>query len=213
MINNYFIFGLGFIAQGLFSARLLVQWFLSEKEKKVVSPEIFWQLSIFASFLLMAYGILRKDLIIIGGQVISYFIYIRNLKLKNAWAGIPLWVRVLALIAPLFTFGLLIFNHDGYNIIDLAHNPDISIKLFSIGTIGQIIFTFRFIYQWIYSEKKKASILPPLFWIISITGALIIITYAVIRRDPVLITGQSFGVIIYSRNLILHFLSAKKLRR
>lgn len=210
MINNYFIFGLGFLAQGLFSARLLVQWLLSEKAKKVVSPEIFWQLSLFASLLLMAYGILRKDLVIIGGQLVSYFIYIRNLKLKNNWKHLPGAIRLLTNIAPLFTLGLLIFNHNGYNFSDLVHNPNISVKLFTLGTSGQIIFTFRFIYQWLYSEQKKMSVLPPLFWVISISGAFIVISYAVIRKDPVLIMGQTFGILIYSRNLILHYFVKKK---
>ncbi|WP_291856780.1 lipid-A-disaccharide synthase N-terminal domain-containing protein [Marinilabilia sp.] len=210
MINNYFVFGLGFLAQGLFSARLLVQWLLSEKAKKVVSPEIFWQLSIFASLLLMGYGILRKDLVIIGGQAVSYFVYIRNLKLKESWEKLPKAVQLLALIAPAFTFVFLLFNHNGYNISDLAHNPDITFILFSMGTMGQVILTFRFVYQWIYSEKRKVSVLPPLFWAISIIGAAIIISYAIIRRDPVLIIGQTFGVIIYSRNLILHYSAQRR---
>lgn len=213
MINNYFIFGLGFLAQGLFSARLLVQWLLSEKAKKVVSPEIFWQLSLFASLLLMGYGILRKDLVIIGGQLVSYFIYTRNLKLKNNWDQLPRTIRLLALMAPFFTLGLLIFNHNGYNFSDLAHNPKINASLFTLGTTGQVIFTFRFIYQWLYSEKKKISVLPPLFWIISISGATIIIGYAIIRKDPVLIVGQTFGILIYSRNLILHYFSLRNNQR
>lgn len=210
MINDYFIFGLGFVAQGLFSARLLVQWLLSEKAQKVVSPEIFWQLSLFASLLLMGYGILRKDLVVIGGQLVSYFIYIRNLKLKNSRDNFSCAIRFLAPIAPLLMLGILIFNHSGYNFDDLAHNHAISAKLFTIGTVGQTIFTFRFIYQWLYSEKKKISTLPSLFWIISITGAAIIIVYAIIRKDPVLIIGQSFGIFIYSRNIILDYSERRK---
>lgn len=210
MINNYFIFGLGFVAQGLFSARLLVQWLLSEKAKKVVSPEIFWQLSLFASLLMMGYGLLRKDLVILGGQLVSYFIYIRNLKLKGSWEPLPRPIRVVAFIAPAFTLGLLIFNHHGYNFFDLTHNPDINIKLFTLGTAGQIIFTFRFIFQWLYSEKKKISVLPPLFWLISITGAAVIIAYAIIRKDPVIIVGQAFGMLLYSRNLIIHYFVQEK---
>ncbi|SFF04299.1 lipid-A-disaccharide synthase N-terminal domain-containing protein [Thermophagus xiamenensis] len=207
MINSYFIFGLGFLAQGLFSARLLVQWLLSEKAKKVVSPDIFWQLSIVASFLLLLYGILRKDIVLMGGQVVSYFIYIRNLHLNRNWNTMYPLFRWLIIGAPILAFVLLIFNDSGYSLEDIVDNPDISLQLYTVGTIGQIIFTFRFVYQIIYSEKKQQSILPPMFWIISITGALIIAGYAIERRDPVIIIGQLSGLLIYSRNLFLYYRS------
>lgn len=210
MIPDSYVYSMGFVAQGLFSARLLVQWLLSEKAKKVVSPDIFWQLSIFASFLLLVYGIMRKDLVIVGGQAASYFIYIRNLKIKNSWNLFPAWLRVSTLVAPGLALLLLFFNNQGYNISDLIHNPQISGSLFTLGTIGQIVFTFRFVYQWGYSERKGESLLPATFWWISITGALLIIVYAFIRRDPVILLGQVFGSVIYGRNLMLGYLSNRR---
>ena len=66
-MNQYVIFSIGFLSQILFSARLLVQWISSEKAGRILSPLLFWQLSIFASFLMMVYGILRNDLAIIFG--------------------------------------------------------------------------------------------------------------------------------------------------
>ncbi|HFQ79900.1 MAG TPA: lauroyl acyltransferase, partial [Desulfobacterales bacterium] len=57
-MNQYFVYGVGFLAQLLFSARLLVQWLFSERAGRVMSPLLFWQLSIVASFILMVYGIL-----------------------------------------------------------------------------------------------------------------------------------------------------------
>ena len=205
MLDDSFIFGLGFFAQGLFSARLLVQWFLSEKAKKVVSPDLFWQLSLVASFLLLVYGILRKDLVIVGGQVVSFYIYLRNLQLKNVWQSFPGWLRILSLSAPVLAILFLFFTPNEYNIQDMMNNPLITAQLYTVGAIGQFIFTFRFVYQLIYSEKRHESMLPPMFWLISITGALIIISYAIVRRDPVIILGQMFGTLIYSRNLILYY--------
>ena len=70
------IYVIGFLAQLLFSARLLLQWIMSEKAKKVVSPSIFWKLSLLGSYLLFMYGWLRNDFAIILGQLISYYIYI-----------------------------------------------------------------------------------------------------------------------------------------
>lgn len=72
-----------------------------------------------------------------------------------------------------------------------------------IGFIGQGLFASRFIVQWIYSEKKGESYIPIIFWYLSIFGGLGLLTYAIFRKDPVIILGQSFGIIIYLRNLIL----------
>ena len=72
-----------------------------------------------------------------------------------------------------------------------------------IGFIGQGLFASRFIFQWIYSEKKGESYIPVIFWYLSIFGGLGLLTYAIFRKDPVIITGQLFGIFIYLRNLIL----------
>ena len=72
-----------------------------------------------------------------------------------------------------------------------------------IGLMGQFLFSCRFILQWIASEKNKRSVIPIAFWYLSIGGSLILLTYAIHRTDPVFIIGQSGGLIIYIRNLIL----------
>lgn len=72
-----------------------------------------------------------------------------------------------------------------------------------IGFVGQIFFTGRMIVQWIVSEKAKKSIVPRTFWVMSLVGSIMLLSYAFYRRDPVFILGQSFGSIVYIRNLIL----------
>ena len=72
-----------------------------------------------------------------------------------------------------------------------------------IGFLGQGIFASRFVIQWIYSEKKGESMIPIHFWYLSIFGGIGLLTYAIFRKDPVIITGQLFGIFIYARNLIL----------
>ena len=71
------------------------------------------------------------------------------------------------------------------------------------GGLGQAVFTFRFVYQWYHSERLKESVIPNGFWVISLAGSLMIISYAIFRLDPVLIIGQLFGVVAYSRNFYL----------
>ncbi len=72
-----------------------------------------------------------------------------------------------------------------------------------IGFTGQGLFASRFIIQWIYSERIGRSAIPIAFWYLSIFGGLGLLTYAIFRKDPVIIVGQTFGVFIYVRNLIL----------
>ena len=72
-----------------------------------------------------------------------------------------------------------------------------------IGFLGQGLFASRFIIQWIYSEKKGESSIPLIFWYLSIFGGMGLLTYAIFRKDPVIISGQLFGLFIYLRNLIL----------
>ena len=72
-----------------------------------------------------------------------------------------------------------------------------------IGFTAQGLFASRFIVQWIYSEKKGESYIPIIFWYLSIFGGLGLLTYAIFRKDPVIIAGQSFGLLIYVRNLYL----------
>jgi len=72
-----------------------------------------------------------------------------------------------------------------------------------IGLMSQLLFSWRFILQWITSEKNKRSVIPIGFWYLSIGGSLILLSYAIHRTDPVFILGQSGGLIIYLRNLIL----------
>jgi len=73
----------------------------------------------------------------------------------------------------------------------------------SIGLLGQILFSCRFILQWIASEKSKKSVIPLAFWYFSIAGSMTLLAYSIYRTDPVFILGQSLGLIIYVRNLIL----------
>ncbi len=72
-----------------------------------------------------------------------------------------------------------------------------------VGLGGQILFTARFLVQWIASERAGRSVVPLAFWYLSIGGGIILFAYALFRKDPVFILGQSMGLFIYCRNLWL----------
>ena len=73
----------------------------------------------------------------------------------------------------------------------------------AFGLAGQMLFGSRFIVQWIASERKKTSHIPIVFWYLSLSGGIVTALYAIHRRDPVFIIGQSAGLIVYIRNLML----------
>lgn len=201
-MNNYIIYSIGFLAQILFSSRLILQWIISEKNKKVLTPVLFWEISLFASFLLFVYGYLRHDFSIMLGQTITYYIYIRNIQLQNDWKKIPFALRWFIVLFPVFVV-LYGYNNNIYDLHNLLKNENIPQWLLWLGIIAQVLFTLRFVYQWIYSEKKQTSVLPLGFWILSLSGSLLIFIYAIIRRDPVLLAGHAMGLVIYTRNIII----------
>ena len=87
----------------------------------------------------------------------------------------------------------------------------------TVGFLGQAVFTARFLAQWIASEKRRDSVVPVIFWWLSLGGGFLLLNYSIHRQDPVIIVGQSMGVFIYVRNLMLvdkgRKRAAKQLRR
>ena len=210
-VQKYWVFGLGFFAQFFFGVRLIAQWIQSEKEGKVVSPVSFWQLSLAAALIFLVYGILRNDFVIIIGQLLSHFVYIRNLQLKNAWSQMHMSFRIFAYVSPFLAIGWIVFG-SVHNWSDIMAESDFTRPLVLLGATGQIILSVRFIYQWYHSEKAKSSILPFGFWVISAVGSLLVVLYALFRKDvdynwspdPVLIFAQGLGLFIYIRNMLIH---------
>ncbi len=201
-MNSLLITAIGFLAQVFFSARILVQWIMSERAKRVLSPSLFWIFSLIGSYLLCIYGWLRDDFSIVFGQFISYYVYLWNLYAKGIWQKIPMLLKAVLVCTPLVVIGFVATNVEGY-IQRFIHNDDVPMWLLVFGSAGQFIFTMRFVYQWYYSHKLGVSKLPALFWILSLVGSLTIVSYGIIRHDIVLIVGQSFGIFAYIRNLCL----------
>lgn len=202
MGTSPFILAIGFLAQAFFSARMLVQWILSERARKVLSPTMFWILSLAGSYLLCIYGWLRNDFSIILGQVISYYAYLFNLRQKGIFSKWPRLLRWFFILTPVAALSWVLM-HAGFFVSNFFQNKDIALWLIIYGSIGQIIFTFRFVYQSVYSYHKGRSVLPAGFWVQSLIGSMIIFSYGIMRSDLILILGQSFGSITYIRNLII----------
>lgn len=79
----------------------------------------------------------------------------------------------------------------------------------ALGFSGQALFSARFLVQWLVSERAGRSIVPEIFWYLSIGGGAALLCYAIWRQDPVIILGQSTGLVVYTRNLVLLKRSAR----
>ena len=116
------IYAIGFLAQLFFSARILIQWVLSERAHRIVSPSAYWICSLAGSWLLFLYGWLRDDFSIILGQLISYYIYLWNLNLKGLYRRIPLLLRAVLLLTPVAAL-VAIAGHAEVFVRILGHEP------------------------------------------------------------------------------------------
>jgi lipid-A-disaccharide synthase-like uncharacterized protein len=81
-----------------------------------------------------------------------------------------------------------------------------------LGYVAQIMFTMRFVVQWIASERAGKMVMPIAFWFFSIGGGLLLFGYALYIRDPVFILGQGFGVFVYARNLYFELRDLRRAR-
>src|SRR6266446_2237259 len=81
-----------------------------------------------------------------------------------------------------------------------------------LGYVAQIMFTMRFLVQWIASERAGKMVMPIAFWFFSIGGGVLLLFYALYIRDPVFILGQGFGVFVYARNLFFELRDRRRPR-
>ena len=82
----------------------------------------------------------------------------------------------------------------------------------AVGFAGQALFASRFIIQWFKSEMEGRSVIPISFWYCSVAGGVVVLAYAIYKKDPVFILGQASGLFVYSRNLYLIFRERSLLR-
>jgi lipid-A-disaccharide synthase-like uncharacterized protein len=136
------------------------------------------------------------------GQALTYYIYIRNLQLQGEWQKAPKLLQWFLLVFPVFIV-IYAYNNRNYDLQELFHNEAIPFWLLLLGIASQLLFTFRFIYQWRHSEKTKTSHHPVGFWRLSVAGATLILVYAIFRKDPVLFVGHITGLSIYIRNIFI----------
>ena len=201
MDSPLWVYLLGLVAMGVYGSRILIQWYLSEKHHRVESPGIYWVLSSLGAVLQYVYGWLRKDLSIIVGESLGYYVYMWNISVMGLYKKVPRIVPILQAIFPLVIIGLIIKDFPVF-VDTFLHNEYVPLGLLLFGIAGQVTYEVRSIYQLVYSYRRHQSILPLGHWVLAVIGSLMIIIYGLIRHDWVLAIGQ-FSIFFSIRNLML----------
>ena len=186
---------IGWLGQGAYFSRSILQWLASERLRRSVVPAGFWRLSVLGALALFSYAALNRDPVIMLGQAVNLAIYLRNLRLERRKSPTPLGRRALVIATGVMALSLAI-------VLALSLHLDHSVWTL-VGWCGQFIFLTRFPLQWWRAERSGQVELPPAFWWISLTGSALILVYAVSRADPVIASGQALGLLTYGRNLAL----------
>ena len=207
MDSPLWVYLLGLVAMGVYGSRILIQWYLSEKHHRVESPGIYWVLSSLGAVLLYVYGWLRKDLSIIVGESLGYYVYMWNISILGLYKKVPRIVIFLQAIFPLVILGLIIKDFPVF-VDTFLHNEYVPLGLLLFGIAGQVTYEIRSIYQLVYSYRRHESVLPLGHWVLAVIGSVMIITYGLIRHDWVLAVGQ-FSIFFSIRNLMICLSSRK----
>lgn len=207
MDSPLWVYLLGLVAMGVYGSRILIQWYLSEKHHRVESPGIYWVLSSLGAVLLYVYGWLRKDLSIIVGESIGYYVYMWNISILGLYKKVPRIVIFLQAIFPLVILALIIQDLPSF-VRTFLKNEYVPMGLLLFGIAGQVTYEIRSIYQLVYSYRRHASVLPLGHWVLAVIGSVMIITYGLIRHDWVLAIGQ-FSIFFSIRNLMICLSSRK----
>lgn len=207
MDSPLWVYLLGLAGMGIYGMRVIVQWYISEKSKRVESPGIYWVLSSIGAVVLYIYGWLRKDFSIIFGESLSYYIYMWNISALGLYKKVPKTLIILQAVFPLIIIALIAQDWDTF-VDTFLLNADVPPRLLAFGMLGQFTFEIRSLYQLVYSIHKKESVLPLGHWLLAVAGGLMIIAYGIIRHDWVLVIGQ-FSIFFSIRNIMLWFIARR----
>jgi lipid-A-disaccharide synthase-like uncharacterized protein len=197
----------GWAGQACFFSRFLIQWIASERVRRSIVPAVFWRLSLLGSVLAGLYAWLGPphDVVFGASYAFNLVVYSRNLVLAR---------RPQARLKPL-PLALAALAVAGGTALALSRDPKVAGVLaqesstwLGVGIVGQLIFGCRFLLQWIHAERHGRAELPPLFFVVSFVGSILLLAYAIHKRDEVLIAGQLLVPPIAVRNLMLQRRSA-----
>lgn len=211
MNSPLWVYLLGLIGMGVYGGRILIQWYKSEKSRRVESPGIYWVLSSLGAVILYIYGWLRKDFSILFGESVGYYIYMWNIGILGLYKKVPRFLVVLQAVFPIFILALIVKDIPSFT-SDFLNNAQIPKWLLIFGVTGQFVFEIRSVYQLVYSYRLKKSVLPLGHWVLAVAGSMMILVYGLIRHDWVLVLAQ-VSLFFSFRNLMISLASKKAARK
>lgn len=189
---------IGGLGQLLFFLRFLIQWRASERAGRSVVPASFWWMSLGGSLLMGAYSCAVREPVLAVGFAAGAWLYGRNLVLggsRERRRGTSLALEIAAVACILALVFVVGAGKTG------AGEP--STAWLAVAVVGQLLWSSRFVVQWIASERAGRSYFPRAFWWISLAGNLLLLAYAAHRGDPLLVIAFAFGPLVQIRNLML----------
>lgn len=207
--THYLLTAVGIAGGLLFYGRFYVQWLASEIRQKSVIPIAFWYMSTCGSVMLLTFAVWSQSPLGALGQNLNIVVYARNLvhiwrekgrltKALNITTHCA--VGVIALVALSFV-ALTWYREYEINQAAPAGAARTTWVWLAVGVLGQALFALRFLIQWIATEMRRKSVVPTVFWHISIAAALLQCATFTQRREWVFAVGMAATILIYARNL------------
>lgn len=189
---------LGWVGNACFFSRFLVQWALSERARRSLTPAVFWRLSLVGTACLGLYSAQQGKYVLVVGYVLNGSIYARNLWMQRRAGVRTLTTATAAAIALAAVCGLV-----AGALLNLDADPEASAAWIACAAVGQAVWSSRFVVQWWHTERAGESHFPPAFWWLSLAGNALLLAYAVHLGDPIFIAGFVPGPLVQVRNLML----------
>lgn len=199
----------GIVAGVVFYTRFYVQWIASEIKKRSVVPPLFWYQSAFGSVMLLVWAMHTQSPLGALSQSVNMLPYARNLvhvwrekRRLSVWASLAMHGAAALIVAFALAVTMVLWRRE-YAVSQMMPTTEVKQTWFWLGAglIGQGLFGIRFLVQWIATERARRSIVPTMFWNVSLIAALLQIACFTQRREWVFAAGMLANALIYLRNL------------
>jgi lipid-A-disaccharide synthase-like uncharacterized protein len=193
----------------IFYGRFYVQWWASERQKRSVMPIAFWYMSCAGSLMLLTYAVHDQSPVGALGQSLNIVIYSRNLvhiwREKGKLSPAAYWaihgaVAIISLIALGLVAHIWFTEYRHTQTITQEEANQVWFWL-AVGVVGQALFACRFIIQWIATEIKRKSVIPHIFWHLSVVASVLQLACFWQRGEWIFALGMIANILVYSRNL------------
>lgn len=199
----------GVAAGVIFYGRFYVQWLASELRRKSVIPDLFWYMSSVGSLMLLVYGTLIASPLGTLGQSLNIVIYSRNLvhiwRNRGKLSRTQYWA-IHALVAAIVLTAVGLTGYIWLNEYQVTRQKPAAEAAqtwlwLAVGLAGQALFALRFLIQWVATERKRESVVPTVFWYISLVASALQLACFAQRAEWVFAIGMGATMLIYARNL------------